>query len=273
MMVNLLTELHIVIGIFIFLSGTCVGSFLNVCIFRIPANKSIVFPPSECPDCHTKLRPIDLIPILSYILLKGKCRYCKNPISFQYPLVEFLTGTVWLLTYIKYGFSIETAALLFLYTLLIPVTFIDLKYMIIPNGLVITGLMGGIALSVYHIFVSPFSLYKSTSWYAPFIGMVSASGILFLIAFIGFIIYKNDGAMGMGDVKLFIPIGMILGWKLALLTLFLAVILGGITSIVLLILKIKERKSAIPFGPFIAIATYITGFFGNQILNWYLSLI
>ena len=271
-MADLLSELHIVICIFTFLFGICVGSFLNVCIFWIPANKSIIFPPSECPDCHTKLSPIDLIPVLGYILLKGKCRYCKKPISVQYPLVEFLTGTVWLLIYLRYGLSIETAALLFLYTLLIPVTFIDLKYMIIPNGLVLTGIIGGIALSVYHIFVSPFSLYQSSSWYAPFLGMVSASGILFAIAVIGFIIYKNDGAMGMGDVKLFIPIGMFLGWKLALLALFLAVILGGVTSIVLLILKIKERKSAIPFGPFIAVATYITGFYGNQIISWYFSL-
>ena len=273
MMAYLLSELHIVICIFMFLLGTCVGSFLNVCIFRIPENKSIIFPPSECPDCNTRLRPVDLIPVFGYILLKGKCRYCKKPISIQYPLVEFLTGMVWLLVYLRYGLSIETAALLFLYTLLIPVTFIDLKYMIIPNGLVLTGLVGGFILSIYHIFVKPFSLYQSSLWYEPFIGMVSASGILFVIAIIGFIIYKNDGAMGMGDVKLFIPIGMILGWKLALLTLFLAIVLGGVISIILLILKIKDRKSAIPFGPFIAIATYITGFFGNQILNWYFSLI
>jgi len=272
-MSELLTELHIVICIFMFLLGTCIGSFLNVCIFRIPANKSIIFPPSECPDCHTKLSPADLIPIFGYILLKGKCRYCKKPISVQYPLVEFLTGAIWLHVYLRYGISVETVALLFLFTLLIPVTFIDLKYMIIPNGLVLTGLIGGIALSVYHIFVKPFSLYQSSLWYAPFIGMVSASGILFAIAVIGFLIYKNDGAMGMGDVKLFIPIGMILGWKLALLTLFLAIILGGFTSIILLILRIKEKKSAIPFGPFITVATYIAGFFGNQIISWYFSLI
>ena len=175
------------------------------------------------------------------------------------------------MVYLRYGLSVETVALIFLYTLLIPVTFIDLKYMIIPNGLVLTGFIGGIALSLYHIFINPFSLYQSTLWYTPFLGMVSASGILFVIAMVGFIIYKNDGAMGMGDVKLFIPIGLFLGWKLTLLTLFLAIVMGGFTSLVLLILKIKERKSAIPFGPFIAIATYITGFYGNNILNWYFT--
>lgn len=270
-MADLLMELHILISIFIFLFGVCAGSFLNVCICRIPLKKSIVFPPSECPDCHTKLSPLDLIPVFGYIFLKGKCRYCKKPISIQYPLVEFLTGMIWLLVYLRYGLSVETVALIFLYTLLIPVTFIDLKYMIIPNGLVLTGFIGGIALSLYHIFINPFSLYQSTLWYTPFLGMVSASGILFVIAMVGFIIYKNDGAMGMGDVKLFIPIGLFLGWKLTLLTLFLAIVMGGFTSLVLLILKIKERKSAIPFGPFIAFATFITGFYGNIILNWYFS--
>lgn len=265
-------EFQVLIKILIFLMGMCVGSFLNVCIYRIPLEKSIVFPSSECPNCNQKLSAIDMIPVLGYIILKGKCRYCKNPISARYPLVELLTGLIWLLIYSKYGLSIETAALVFLYTLLIPVVFIDLKYMIIPNGLVLAGLIGGIVLSLYHIFISPFSLYESTLWYTPLLGMISASGILLFIAIIGFIIYKNDGAMGMGDVKLFIPIGMFLGWKLALFTLFLSIMLGGIISIFLLIFKIKDRKSAIPFGPFIVIATYITGLYGNQILKWYLHL-
>ena len=226
--------------------------------------KSIVFPHSGCPDCGEKLKSFDMVPVLGYIFLKGRCRYCKEPISIQYPLVEILTGVMWLLVYLRYGFSIETAALLFLYTLLIPIAFIDTKYMIIPNRLVLAGLIGGLILSLYHIFVNPFSLFGSTLWYTPFLGMISASGILFFIAIIGFIIYKNDGAMGMGDVKLFIPIGLFLGWKLTLLTLYLSIMLGGIFSIILLIFKIKGRKSAIPFGPFIVIATYIVGFWAKS---------
>ncbi|NLG89949.1 MAG: prepilin peptidase [Clostridiaceae bacterium] len=146
--------------------------------------------------------------------------------------------------------------------------FIDLKHMIIPNGLVLLGMAGGALIIVYNLF-TPFSLYQPSRWYTPLIGMVSASGILFAIALVGLLIYGNDGAMGMGDVKLFIPIGMFLGWKLTLLSLFLSVMLGGITSILLLVLKIVKRKSAIPFGPFIVVGTFISGLAGYDILSWY----
>lgn len=266
------TELQLFFRFIVFTMGLVVGSFLNVCIYRIPEKKSIVFPPSSCPDCEHNLSPKDMIPVLSYIFLKGKCRYCRNPISVQYSLVEFFTGIIWLLVYLRYGFSIETIALLFLFTLLIPVAIIDIRYMIIPNELVFTGFIGGLILSILHIFIRPFSLYESTLWYSPFLGMISASGIIFIIALIALLIYRNDGGMGMGDVKLFIPIGMFLGWKLALLTLFLSIMIGGIVSIILLVLRIKNRKSAIPFGPFIIIATYITGLYGNDLIKWYINL-
>lgn len=127
---------------------------------------------------------------------------------------------------------------------------------------------GGALTVIYNLFIS-FSLYQPSEWYTPFIGMVSASGILFAVALIGFLIYGNDGAMGMGDVKLYIPIGMFLGWKLALLSLFLAVMLGGITSIILLLFRVVNRKSAIPFGPFIVAGTYVAALSGYDILSWY----
>lgn len=262
----------IFIGIVTFIIGLCIGSFLNVCIYRIPLEKSIVFPHSSCPGCGKRLEAIDLLPVLSYIFLKGKCRHCKASISIQYPLVELFTGFIWLLTFLRYGLTIETLALLFLYSLLIPVLFIDLFHMIIPNGLVLTGLIGGLAVLGYHIFVSPVLFFQTQSWFAPLIGMISASGLLFLVALLGLLIYKNDGAMGMGDVKIFLPIGLFLGWKLALLTLFLSIMLGGIISILLLVFHIKDRKSAIPFGPFIVLATMICGLYGHQILEWYFKL-
>lgn len=266
------TEFQLFIKIFIFIAGLCFGSFLNVCIYRIPLEQSILFPPSGCPKCKNRLSPRDMIPVLSYIFLKGKCRNCKEPISIQYPIVELLTAVIWLVIYLRYGFTVETAGLIFLFTILIPVFFIDLKHMIIPNGLVLTGLIGGAAVFAYHVFVKPFELYESSLWYTPLIGMFSASGFLFFVAIIGLIIYKNDGAMGMGDVKIFMPIGLFFGWKLALLTLFLSVLLGGITSIILLILKIKGRKSAIPFGPFIIAAALFAALFGNRFLSWYFML-
>ncbi len=259
------------IGIFIFLAGLCVGSFLNVCIYRIPLEKSVVFPPSSCPSCGNQLKAVDMIPILSYIGLKGKCRSCKAPISVQYPIVELVTGILWVLVYLRYGLSFETLALTFFFSLLIPVFLIDFSQLIIPDELVITGLIGGACVFIYHLF-KPFALFDSALWYTPLVGMVSASGILFIVAFIGFLIYGNDGAMGMGDVKLFLPIGLFLGWKLSLMTLLLSVILGGVVSTILLIFRIKDRKSAIPFGPFIIISTYISGFYGLEILSWYFNL-
>ncbi|HHY65045.1 MAG TPA: prepilin peptidase [Clostridiaceae bacterium] len=263
---------QIVVMVFIFLTGLCTGSFLNVCIYRIPAGKSIISPPSACPECGERIKFSDMIPVVSYILLKGKCRNCKASISLRYPAVELLTAVIWFVTYLRYGLTVETAGLILLFSILIAVFFIDLDHMIIPNGLVLTGLAGGAAVFLYHVFIKPFGLYGSTSWYTPLIGMVSSSGILFLIALIGLIIYKNDGAMGMGDVKIFMPIGLFLGWKLSLLTLVLSVFLGGITSLVLLILKIKDRKSAIPFGPFIVTASLFSALYGNELIRWYLQL-
>ncbi|HPU22331.1 MAG TPA: prepilin peptidase [Thermoclostridium caenicola] len=263
---------QVFVGICLFVLGLCIGSFLNVCIYRIPLKQSVISPPSHCPNCNTRLTAADMIPVVSYILLRGRCRYCKAGIPVRYPLVELLTGMVYLILYIRYGFSMETLALLYLFSILLAVLFIDLDHMIIPNGLVLLGMAGGALTTVYNLFV-PFSLYQPSKWYTPLIGMVSASGILFAVALIGLLIYGNDGAMGMGDVKLFIPIGMFLGWKLALLSLFLAVMLGGITSIFLLISRIVKRKSAIPFGPFIVAGTFIATLFGNSIISWYFAQI
>lgn len=270
MIIALSSEVQFIIKVLTFAIGLCVGSFLNVCIYRIPLEQSIIHPSSGCPNCKEKLQPADMVPVLGYLLLKGRCRHCKEPISIQYPFVETMTGIVWLLVYLRYGLTVETVALLFLYSVLIPVAFIDYKYMIIPNGLVLTGLAGGTAVFLYHVFYKPFLLYESTSWFTPIIGMFSASGILFIIAFIGLLVYGNDGAMGMGDVKLFMPIGLFFGWKLAMTALFFSIVLAGVISLILLILRIKDRKSAIPFGPFIIIATFFTGLYGNQIFNWYI---
>ncbi len=259
------------IGIFIFLAGLCVGSFLNVCIHRIPLEKSVFASPPGCTGCETPFKGPDRIPLYGYINLKGKCRNCNTPLSIQHLIVELSTGILWLLVYLRYDLSFETLALIFFFSLLIPVFFIDLSHLIIPNGLVLIGLAGGAGVFIYNLF-KPFSLFDSPFWYTPLLGMISSSGLLFMVALIGLLIYKDDGAMGMGDVKLFLPIGLFLGWKLALLALVLSVMLGALVSIVLLVLRLKDRKSAIPFGPFIIISSYITGFYGLNLLNWYLHL-
>ncbi len=258
------------ISFFVFVFGLCFGSFLNVCIHRIPRKASVAFPASHCPHCQTPIKRRDLIPVLSYLLLGGKCRSCKSPISIRYPIVEFLTGAVWVVLFLRFGLTFESAVLIYLFTILIPILFIDLDHMIIPNGLVLAGLVAGVAVFFYNLFL-PFGLFSPSYWYTPLLGMVSASGFLLLVAVLGLFIYKST-AMGMGDVKLFIPIGLVLGWKLTLVALFLSTLLGAAAGIVFMIAKRLSRKSQMPFGPYIIAGTFIAVLWGNQLIDWYLHL-
>jgi len=259
-----------IMGYIIFVFGLIIGSFLNVCIFRIPQGKSVVSPPSSCTHCGTRLKAFDLIPLLSYLVCSGKCRYCHQKISPRYFLVELLTGMVSVTLFTKYGLTVDFGAFLFLMYLLIGVFFIDLEHQIIPNGLVIVGMIGGIILFFYNLF-RPFIIYSDTSWWNPLLGMVSGSGFLLTVAFIGSLLYKNEEVMGMGDVKLFAPIGLFLGWRMTLLALFISVVLGGMTSLLLIVLGKATRKSAIPFGPFIVIGVFVTLMWGWDIAHWYLN--
>lgn len=254
----------------IFIFGLIIGSFLNVCIYRIPREESIATPPSHCPDCGNRLKPIDLIPLISYLIYHGKCRYCGLKISPRYFLVELLTGIVSVAILDKYGLTVDFVAFLFLSYILIAVFFIDLDYQIIPNELVIVGLIGGAILFVYNLFL-PFQIFADVHWWNPLLGLVSGSGFLFCVTLLGAALYKGDDVMGMGDVKLFAPIGLFLGWRMTLLALFISVVLGGMSSIILILLGKANRKSMIPFGPFIVSAVFITIMWGWEIMNWYLS--
>lgn len=255
----------------IFIFGLIIGSFLNVCIYRIPREESIVAPPSHCPSCNARLKPMDLIPLLSYLIYHGKCRYCRLKISPRYFLVELLTGIISVAVFVKYGLTVDFVAFLFLTYILIAVFFIDLDHQIIPNELVIVGLIGGTILFVYNLFL-PFQIYSDDRWWNPLLGLVSGSGFLFCVTLIGTVIYKGDDVMGMGDVKLFAPIGLFLGWRMTLLALFISIVLGGMSSLVLMLLGKANRKSMIPFGPFIVSAVFITVMWGWNILNWYLGI-
>jgi leader peptidase (prepilin peptidase)/N-methyltransferase len=258
--------------IFIGILGLLIGSFLNVCIYRIPVNKSIVSPPSSCGNCQKRLRAMDLIPVISYLIQKGKCRYCGKKFSIRYLVVELITSFIFLALYSKLNKDVIVFSLYaYFMSVLIVVFFIDLDHKIIPFKLVISGLIGGGAIFVYNIF-NNVELYSDDKWWNPLIGMVSGSGLLFLVALIGLFLYKTDDAMGMGDVNIFAPIGLYLGWRLTFLALFMSVIIAGIFSIFLLLLRIKQRKDGIPFGPFIVTAVFISILFGNSILNWYLSI-
>ncbi|MDD4295963.1 MAG: prepilin peptidase [Ruminiclostridium sp.] len=262
-------KMDIFLLILCFIIGTVMGSFYNVVIYRVPEKKSIVKHRSSCGSCGTVLKPVDLVPIFSYLFLRGKCRYCKQRISIQYPFVELITGLLFVLLYLKFSLSIEFLFSAYLVSILIIMFFIDLKHLIIPNGLVITALIGGLALFVVRFFYTD-SIIGNAPWYGSLLGAVIPSGFLLLVAILGYFAYKGE-AMGLGDVKILIPIGLFLGLELSVLALFLSMFVGGITGLILIITGIKDRKSQIPFGPFIVIGSLISILYGNEILAaWYM---
>ncbi|CCU79390.1 Leader peptidase (Prepilin peptidase) / N-methyltransferase [Halanaerobium saccharolyticum subsp. saccharolyticum DSM 6643] len=237
--------------------GLLIGSFLNVIIYRLPEEKSIITPPSHCPKCGTRLKVIDLIPVLSFLSTRGKCRYCNTKISIQYPLVELLTGFLFLAAYLKFGISIQLFIYLLLISALIAVTVIDYKYMIIPNKitypLIVISVLSAIIFDYLTIFQS-------------LLGIVIPSLLLLIVAFI----FK--GGMGMGDVKLVAAIGGFMGWSYTLAGIFLGSLLGSIIGLSLMGLGIIGRKTRIPFGPFICIGAVVMIFFGDTLFNWYINL-
>lgn len=256
-------------GVFIGLLGLLIGSFLNVCIYRIPKKESIAIPPSHCMNCNTRLKVLDLIPAFSYIFLKGKCRYCGQKISIRYPIIELITAVIFIAIYWKYSLTVDFFAYAYLMSILIAVFFIDIDYMIIPNKLVISALVGGMSVIIYNCF-SPMEIYKDTIWWNPIVGMFLGSGILMIFAIVGMAMYKSKEVMGMGDIKILLPIGIFVGWKMIIVVLYLAIINAAIVCLVLISLKIKGRKSAVPFGPFIVIATFITIMWGWKITRLFL---
>jgi leader peptidase (prepilin peptidase)/N-methyltransferase len=260
----------IVYYIFAVLFGLASGSFINVCIYRIPRGESLLHPSSHCTSCNSKLGPFELIPVFSFIFLGGKCRHCGARISVRYPIVEAATAAVYVLLLYKYGLSMDFVFFAFLFSVLIAVFFIDIDHRIIPDELVLTALAGGVLAVVYNIF-RPLTIYGDRDWWNPLLGILPGSGFLLLIAIIGILIYKSDDAMGMGDVKIFAPIGLFLGWRMCIVAFVLSVFLGGLTSIILMTARLKKRKDSVPFGPFIVMGTFITVMWGREILLWYLT--
>ena len=257
--------MYIYFAIVSFIIGASLGSFFNVCIYRIPNKKSVVNPPSHCYNCNTRLKPLDLVPILSWTLLRGKCRYCGQKISPRYALVELLTGTLFVLVYIVYGPNIITLYYSLLVSLLVIITFIDLDYYIIPDELVIFGSVGAV---IFNILGQGISIKDSL-----LAGLICGGGMLVLIYLIELIIKKE--VMGGGDIKLFGMVGLFLGIKLGLLTILLSVYVGaiyGVATIIYSKIKKKEFNSMIPYGPFISVGALISILYGTNIINWYIGL-
>lgn len=247
----------------IFIYGLIIGSFLNVCIYRTPRRESIAFPASHCPICNTTLKWYDNIPLFSYILLKGKCRYCSSKISIQYPIVEVFNAIIYIILFYYYSFSLDFIYYALISSVLIIITFIDLKEMIIPDILVIILLILSVTYKTLNYFLNSISPQILNS-----LGGFLIAGGLFLA-----IVILSKGGMGGGDVTLISALGFILGIKYILFNIFLSFIIGAIISLFLLITKIKSRKDPIPFGPFIVLAFFITLLWGDRILYWYANLI
>jgi leader peptidase (prepilin peptidase)/N-methyltransferase len=246
-----------------FIFGALIGSFLNVCILRIPAGRSIAYPPSHCPRCRAPIRWYDNIPMISYLILMGRCRSCRGPISFRYPLVEFLTALFSLAAMIKFGPSISYLIYLTFVSSLVVITFIDLDHQIIPDVISLPGIPLGFLAS----FIVPEITYKES-----LIGIILGGGVLLLIA-IGYEYIAKMEGMGGGDVKLLAMIGAFLGWKGVLFTVFSGSLIGTVIGVTIMVAKGKDSKYAIPFGPFLSMGALLYLFFGEEIIYWYLGMI
>jgi leader peptidase (prepilin peptidase)/N-methyltransferase len=256
--------------IIFFIFGSLIGSFLNVCIYRVPEGRSIVTPSSRCSSCGTPVRFYDNIPILSYIILGGKCRDCKTKLSFQYPFVEFLNAALYVLALYTFGLnsvSVLAVYLIFISTLIV-IFFIDLEHQIIPNSITLPGIPIAVLLGST-ILPDPFYPSEMLGFKSSIIGFIAGGGSFYLIAVIGKTILKKD-AMGGGDIKMMAMVGGLLGWKAIILTTFIASLFGSIIGVALIRIKGREWGSKIPFGPYLALGALISLFWGKDILRWYL---
>jgi len=261
--------LDFLVGIFVFITGLSVGSFANVCIYRLPRDMSIIRPRSFCPSCQTPIKPRHNIPLLSFIFLRGKCACCGAKISWRYPLIELLSGLLFLSAFYYFYLSSDNIYMfivgLYLSSVFLIIFFIDLDFKIIPDSLSLSGIIIGVAVS--------FLPATPLRWYDSVIGLF-AGGLLFLaVAELGDRLFKKE-SMGGGDIKLAAMLGAFLGWKGILLVLGIASFLGAlIGGLLLIIAKDKESARTVPFGPFLVAAALIVFYRGNEIIAAYLEFI
>jgi leader peptidase (prepilin peptidase) / N-methyltransferase len=251
----------VTIGFFVFAFGAVVGSFLNVCIYRLPKKESVVFPPSHCQNCDYQIRWYDNVPVISYLALRGQCRRCGERISPQYPLVELLNGVLAVSLFLKYGLGLGSAILFIFCSALVVITFIDLEHQIIPDSITLPGIVIGFILS----------FFTPVGWLNSLIGILAGGGTLLLIAEAYSFLTKKEG-MGGGDVKLLAMMGAFLGWHAVIFIIFIGSLLGSVIGISVLMAQKKDSSQPIPFGPFLAAAAVIYIFFGPRLIFWYLTL-
>jgi leader peptidase (prepilin peptidase)/N-methyltransferase len=238
--------------------GLCIGSFLNVVIYRVPLKKSIVTPPSRCRNCDYVLKWYDNIPVLSWLWLRGRCRRCGTGVSMQYPIVELITGALFVLVIWLTPAGPLLATRLLLVCILIALFGIDLEHQILPNSITLPGIVIGLLLS----------LIAPPGWKDALIGAVLGGGILYAIAW-AYYLWRREEGMGMGDVKMLAMVGAFLGWKAVLVTLVLSSFSGAIIGMIMMAAQRGDMKYALPFGTFLAIGTLIAMFAGEPLVAWY----
>ncbi len=272
------------IGIFVFLFGLIIGSFLNVCIVRIPERKSIIMPASACPKCQAPIRPYDNIPVVSYLLLRGKCRKCKTKISPMYPVVELVTGILFFACYRAFGLTPEAAKWAAFSALMIVLVFTDLRERVLPDVVNYTGFGIGLAISFFTQPTDGTALWLANRVFAfpppapvlsfadSLLGAAVGSGLLWLVSEAYFRLRGREG-MGLGDVKMMLMAGAFLGVKRTLLTILAGSLLGSLLGLAFILARRKESNYELPFGSFLGMAALLVVFFGTQVVNWYQSLL
>jgi leader peptidase (prepilin peptidase)/N-methyltransferase len=241
--------------------GALAGSFLNVCIYRLPLGKSVVWPASACPHCGRSLSWYENIPVVSWMLLRGRCRTCRAAIGVRYPVIEALTAAMFGVAWWYYGPGVLLASRLVLGCALIVLFAIDLEHHLLPNVITLPGIAVGFV----------FSLFAEPGWVTSLIGALVGGGVLFVVAEVYYRIRHEEG-LGMGDVKMLAMVGAFLGWKLMLLTLMLASLSGTVIGLLLIVSGRGGMKYALPFGTFLALGAAAAATVGPALLDWYLGL-
>lgn len=251
-LINTLPQPLITVTLFIF--GLSIGSFANVCIYRLPKKESVVSPVSYCTACLVPIRPLDNIPIISYLVLRGRCRDCNNNISVIYPVIEIITALLLLAGFFKFGLTFDFLVYFVLAPTLVIITVVDIKHQIIPDIITLPGLALGLAAGSYSI-----------GYANSFMGFLLGCGLFYLLAIL------SNGGIGGGDIKYIAAAGAFVGWQKVLLIIFIGAVLGTFVGLFQIGFQKKTRKDIIPFGPFLSVATLITLFYGNLLIKLYID--
>ena len=243
--------------------GALVGSFLNVCIYRLPRGLSVVWPSSQCPACRAPIAPYDNVPVLSYVLLRGRCRRCRGGISLRYPVIELINAVGYVVIVWQFGVTPQSVVYAVLFSTFMVVAGIDLSHQIIPDVITLPGILLGLVAA---------ATVLPTGFLNGLMGLLVGGGILWGLAWLSPYVFGKEG-MGGGDIKLMAMIGAFLGWKTTLLTIMLGAVLGSVVGLALIAAKIIRRDDYVPFGPFLVFGAVLSLFFQHEIVTWYVGLL